>query len=186
MGIPKRRNTSSLFSHSHQHFWHQMCHQPLLHLPGKSTLNIHWKNWCWSSNIWSPDVESRLTGKDPDAGKEWRQEEKGMTGDDMVGWHHQLNGHEFEKTLGDREGWGGLVCCAHVVTKSQTWLNAWAKLDTKWVSCSAVLTLTPEVKSSVYKTAPTSDVSGEIPILLFDFATSWGPHHPLSRFNNVL
>ena len=143
MGIPKRRNTSSLFSHSHQHFWHQMCHQPLLQLPGKSTLNIRWKNWCWSSNIWPPDVESRLTGKDPDAGKEWRQEEKGMTEDEMVGWHHRLNGPEFEKTLGDREGWGGLVFCVHVVTKSRTWLNAWVKLDTKWVSCSAVLTLTP-------------------------------------------
>ena len=46
--------------------------------------------------IWPLDVKNWLIGKDPDAGKEWRQEEKGMTEDEMVGWHHQLNGHEFE------------------------------------------------------------------------------------------
>ena len=46
--------------------------------------------------FWPPDVKSRLTGKDPDAGKDWGQEEEGKTEDEMVGWHHQLNGHEFE------------------------------------------------------------------------------------------
>ena len=46
--------------------------------------------------LWPPDVKSQLTGKDPDAGKDWGQEEKGMTQDEMVGWHHQLNGHEFK------------------------------------------------------------------------------------------
>ena len=46
--------------------------------------------------LWPPDVKNRLTGKDPDAGKDWRQEEKGVTEGKMVGWHHQLNGHEFE------------------------------------------------------------------------------------------
>ena len=51
----------------------------------------------------APDEESRLTGKDPDAGKDRGQEEKGATEDEMVGWHHQLNGHEFEQTLGDSE-----------------------------------------------------------------------------------
>ena len=50
--------------------------------------------------------------KDPDAGKDWGQEEKGMTEDEMVGWHHWLNGHEFEQALGDGEGQGGLVCCS--------------------------------------------------------------------------
>ena len=45
--------------------------------------------------LWPPDVKNQLTGKDPDAGKDWRQEEKGMTEDEMVGWHHWLNGHEF-------------------------------------------------------------------------------------------
>ena len=50
--------------------------------------------------LWPPDVKSRLTGKDIDAGKDWRQEEKGVTEDEMVGWHHQLNRNEFEQTLG--------------------------------------------------------------------------------------
>ena len=53
---------------------------------------------------------SHLMVKDPDAGKDQRQEEKGMTEDEMVGWHHQLNGHEFEQTLGDGEGQGSLAC----------------------------------------------------------------------------
>ena len=60
--------------------------------------------------LWPPDVKSWFTGKDPDAGKDWGQEEKGMTEDEMVGWHHWLNGHEFEQPLGDSEGQGGLVC----------------------------------------------------------------------------
>ena len=50
--------------------------------------------------LWPPDVKNWLIGKDPDAGKNWRQEEKGTTEDKMVGWHHQLDGHEFEKALG--------------------------------------------------------------------------------------
>ena len=61
--------------------------------------------------LWLPDVKSRLIGKDPDAGKDWRQEEKGMTEDDIVGWHHQLNGYEFDQTPGDNEGQGILECC---------------------------------------------------------------------------
>ena len=59
-----------------------------------------------------PDAKSRLTGKDPDARKDLWQEEKGTTEDKMVGWHNQLNGHEFEQTLGDGEGQGRLVCCS--------------------------------------------------------------------------
>ena len=55
-------------------------------------------------------MKNRLTGKDPDAGKDRRQEEKGMTEDEMVGWHHQLNRHESEQTPADSEGQGSLVC----------------------------------------------------------------------------
>ena len=61
--------------------------------------------------LWSLDVKSQLIGKDPNSGKEWGQEEKGATEDEMVGWHHQLNGHAFEETPGDSEGQGSLVCC---------------------------------------------------------------------------
>ena len=71
--------------------------------------------------LWPPDVKSQLTGKDPDAGKDWGQEEKGMTQDEMVGWHHQLNGHKSEQTPGGSEGQGNLTCCAvHGVAKSWT------------------------------------------------------------------
>ena len=62
--------------------------------------------------LWPLDAKNQLIGKDPDARKDWRQEEKGMTEDEMVGWHHWLNGHEFDQTLGDSEGQGSLVCCS--------------------------------------------------------------------------
>ena len=60
--------------------------------------------------LWPPDVKSWLIGKDPDAVKDWRQEEKGMTKNEMVRWHHKLDGHEFEQTPGDSEGQGSLAC----------------------------------------------------------------------------
>ena len=78
--------------------------------------------------IWSLDVKNWLIGKDPDAGKDWRREEKGITEDEMVGWHHLLNGHEFEQALRVGDGQGSLVCCSHGVTKSQTWLSDWTDL----------------------------------------------------------
>ena len=61
---------------------------------------------------WPLDAKSRLIGKDPGAGKDRRQEKKGMTEDEMVGWCHQLNGQEFEQALGDGEGLGSLACCS--------------------------------------------------------------------------
>ena len=62
--------------------------------------------------LWPPDAKSQLIGKDTDAGKDWGQEEKGVAEDKMVGWHHRLNGHEFEQTLGDSEWQGSLACCS--------------------------------------------------------------------------
>ena len=62
--------------------------------------------------LWPADAKSQLIGKDPDAGKDWVWEEKWVTEDEIVGWHHWSNGHEFEQTLGDREGQGSLVCCS--------------------------------------------------------------------------
>ena len=61
--------------------------------------------------LWPPDMKSWLFGKDPNAGKDWGQEEKIATEDDMVGWHHWFNGHEVEQTQGDSEGQGSLVYC---------------------------------------------------------------------------
>ena len=62
--------------------------------------------------LWLPDLKNWLIGKDPDAGKDWGQEEKGMTKDEMVGWHHRFDGHEFEQALGGDDGQGSLVCCS--------------------------------------------------------------------------
>ena len=77
--------------------------------------------------LWPPDVKNWLIWKDPDAGKDWRQEEKGTTEDEMVGWHHQLNGHELSKlqeTVKDREAWCAAV---HGVSKNQIWLSDWTE-----------------------------------------------------------
>ena len=60
--------------------------------------------------LWPPQVKNWLTGKDPDAGRDWGQE-KGTTEDEMAGWHHQLDGHESEQTLGVGDEQGGLACC---------------------------------------------------------------------------
>jgi len=62
--------------------------------------------------LWPSNAKNWLTGKDPNAGKDWGQEEEGVTEDEMVEWHHRLNGHEFEQTLGDGEGQGRLACCS--------------------------------------------------------------------------
>ena len=74
------------------------------------------KDWCWSWRsywiLWLCDAKSQLITKDPDAGKNWRQEKKGMTEDEMVEWLHRLNGHEFERAPGDGEGQGSLVWCS--------------------------------------------------------------------------
>ena len=77
--------------------------------------------------LWPSDAKSQLTGKDPDAGKDWGQEEKGATENEMVGWHHGLNGHEFRglwKMVKDRKTWCAIV---HGVAKSQTWLSHWTR-----------------------------------------------------------
>ena len=81
--------------------------------------------------LWPPDAKSQFIGKDPDAEKDWRQEEKGMTEDEMVGWHHRLNGHEFDQVPGDSEGRGNMVCCSpwgHKKSDTTEWLNnKWKK-----------------------------------------------------------
>ena len=80
--------------------------------------------------LWPPDAKSWLIWKDSDAGKDWGQEEKGMTEDEMVGWHHQLNGHGFGWTPGVGDGQGGLACCRSWgrkesdTTERLSWLTA--------------------------------------------------------------
>ena len=70
--------------------------------------------------LWPPDAQSQLVRKDADAGEDWKQEEKGTTEDEMVRWHHQLNGHEFEQTPGDSERQVSLAHCSPWVTESDT------------------------------------------------------------------
>ena len=79
--------------------------------------------------LWSPDVKNWLIWKDLDAGKDWGQEEKGMTDDEMVGWHCWLNGHRFGWTLAVGDGQGAWRAVVHGVTKSQTWLSYWTELN---------------------------------------------------------
>ena len=79
--------------------------------------------------LWPPHVKSWLLGKDSDAGRDWGQEEKGMTEDEMAGWHHRLDAHESEWTPGVGDGQGGLVCCNSWVTKSRTQLRDWTELN---------------------------------------------------------
>ena len=62
--------------------------------------------------LWPPDAKNWLVGKDPNAAKDWRQEEKGMTDDETVGWHHRLDGHEFQQAPGVGDGQGSLLCCS--------------------------------------------------------------------------
>ena len=78
--------------------------------------------------LWPPHAKSWLMGKDADAGRDWGQEEKGMIENEMAGWHHWLDGHEFEWTLGVGDGQGGLVCCDSWVAKSWTQLSDWTEL----------------------------------------------------------
>ena len=74
--------------------------------------------------LWLPDVKNWLIGKDPVAGKDWRQEEKEITEDEMVGWHHQLDGHEFEQAPGAADGQRSLVCCS-LGSQRLNWLILW-------------------------------------------------------------
>ena len=82
---------------------------------------------------WPPHVKSWLIGKEPDAGRDWEHEDKGTTEDGMTGWHHWLDGHEFEWTPLVGDGEGGLVCSIYGVKKSRTRLSAWTGLNwTSW------------------------------------------------------
>ena len=100
---------------------------------GKSTLNIHWKDWCWSwsSNTLAIWCEELTHWKRPCCWKILRAKRRRKQQDETVGWHHWLNGHESEQTLGDgedREAWHAVVSR---VTKSQTWLSDWTTTTRK-------------------------------------------------------
>ena len=79
--------------------------------------------------LWSPDVKSWLIRKDPDASKDWRQEEKGTTKDEVVGWYHRLNGYEFERTPEDGERQGSVASCSPWHAKCWTLLSNWTTVQ---------------------------------------------------------
>ena len=85
--------------------------------------------------LWPPDAKNWLTGTDPDAGKDWRWEEKGTTEDEMVGWHHRHNGHEFEQAPRVGDGQGGLACCSPWGHKESDRIGDWTDW-TDYVLCS--------------------------------------------------
>ena len=90
--------------------------------------------------LWLPHEKSWLIGKDSDAGRDWGQEEKGMTEDEMAGWHHRLDGQEFGWTLGVGDGQGGLACCNSWGCKEldmTEWLK-WTELN--WIDITLLLT----------------------------------------------
>ena len=102
------------------------CWRGLLRVPwtARTIKPVHPKgNQCWifigrtdakaeAPVLWPPDTKDWLIRKGPDAGKDWRQEEKGMTEDEMVGWHQRFDGHEFEQAPGVGDGQGSLMCCS--------------------------------------------------------------------------
>ena len=92
--------------------------------------------------LWPPDVKSCLIWKDPDAGKDWRREEKETTEDEMVGWHHRLNGHGFGWTLGVGDGQGGLACCG-----SWGWKESDATERLNWTDLNRYITLARRLTS---------------------------------------
>ena len=87
--------------------------------------------------LWLSDVKNWLIGKDPDVGKDWRREEKGTTEDEMVGWHHQLDGHEFEQGLRVGNGQGSLECRSPWVAKSRIQPSNWTELVAQNKACQS-------------------------------------------------
>ena len=103
--------------------------------------------------LWPPTAKSWLIGKDPNAGKDRRQEKKGMTEDEMIRWHHWFNGHEFEKVPGDGEGQGSLACCSpwgHKESDMTEWLKNNCSLKKKKIfKFLKTLNYHPELSSQV-------------------------------------
>ena len=130
----------------------QWCWRRLLRIPWtsrKSVLNIHWKGWCWSwsSNTLATWFEELTHWKRPWCWKDWRQEEKGMTEDKMVGWHHQFYGHEFEQAPWVGDGQRSVMWCSSWGRKeldTTGWLNWTEGKASLSISCKVLRQLTYE------------------------------------------
>ena len=108
--IPQMEEPAGLQSMGSQRVRHNWVTSLTFHLPwvliGRTDVEAE------TQILWPPDGKNWLIWKDPDSGKDWRQEEKGMTEDEMVGWHHWLDSHEFEQAPGIGDEQGSLVCCS--------------------------------------------------------------------------
>ena len=130
--------------------------------------------------LWPPDMKSRVIGKDPDAGKYWGQKQKGTIEDEMFGWHHWLNSHEFEKTLGDNEGQGSLVCCRHTVRHDWDWATtSWVILENGTVIIGQLISF---INSYLYVIQCHSPVLKFLLVVAssssFHWHLSWSHHTP--------
>ena len=125
VGLKRKLNTKESWAPKNWCFWIVVLEKTLESLLDcKEIQPVHPKghqSWMFSGRtdveaetpiLWPPDAKNWLIVKDPDAGKDWRQEEKGTTEDEMVGWHHRLNGHEFVQAPGDAEGQESLEGCS--------------------------------------------------------------------------
>ena len=140
-----------MFSHSTHLF--SMPKEPVLHI------DIYQARWGESEDaeaetriLWPLDAKNWFIGKEPNAGKDWRQEEKRMTEKEMFGWHHQLNGHEFERAPGVSDGHGSLACCSpwgHKESDTTERLN-W----TEWGEWGAALSPSCGPSSTGYLVGP--------------------------------
>ena len=113
------------------------CWRRLLRVPWTARSNQSWifigGNFAETQAplLWPPDANSWLIRKDPDPEEDWRQDEKGTTEDEIVGWHYWFNGYEFEQVPGDGDGQGKLLCCSpwgHKESDMTEWLN-WTELN---------------------------------------------------------
>ena len=127
---------------NNKHIWYIVCQQYLSIL--FNSFNLHPvypkgdQSWVFTGRtnvetpiLWPPDAKNWLIWKDLDARKDWKREEKGMTEDEIVGWHHPLDGHGFGWTLGVGDGQGGLACCSPWGRKESDmteWMN-WTELN---------------------------------------------------------
>ena len=131
--------------------------------------------------LWPPHAKSWLIGKDSDAGRDWGQEEKGMTEDEMAGWHHRLDAHEFGWTLGVGDGQGGLACCSswgRQELDTTERLN-WTELNWTYADDTTFMAENEELKSLLMKVKEESEKVGlkaniqKTKIMAFGPITSW-------------
>ena len=127
--IPKKKCRNAKWLSEEALQWAEDCKEiKLVNPKGNQSWILTGKTGAEAPMLWPPDAKNWLIGKDTDAGKHWRQEEKGKTEDEMVGWHHWLSGHELSKLqelVMDREAWCAAV---HGVTKHRTWPSNWTEL----------------------------------------------------------